>query len=125
MINFKTVISNDSIELNLMGRKRVFKKGEEVGENAYTKAYPQHFQRIGEIKGLNHFLADIEFIPDPIREFLDKEEDRKSSSKKYITTTKEEPIERVEDEIANAINEEITKTSELDDFDVKIETTED
>jgi len=78
MIKYKTIINENEITLNLMGREKTFLKNEEVTGDAYTKAYPQYFKKIGEVIGYNTFLATPVFIPDPIQEFVQKEEARKS-----------------------------------------------
>jgi len=78
MIKYKTTINENEITLNLMGREKTFLKDEEVTGDAYTKAYPQYFKKIGEVIGYNAFLATPVFIPDPIQEFVQREEARKS-----------------------------------------------
>jgi hypothetical protein len=133
MIKFKAELTSPNIELNIMGRKRTFKNGEEVGENAYTKAYPQHFVRIGEEFGYSVHLTKPVFIADPIEEFLKKEEERKEGSQKYISDTLEDEFIVQKDELADAIAEHIESNYSIDvdeeeiediidDFDVKIET---
>lgn len=136
MIQYKADLLVPQIELNIMGRKRVFKNGEETGENAYTKAYPQYFKRIGRTVGYSVHLSKPIFIADPIEEFIKKEEDRKPTSQKYISAVTEEEKVDLKDEIADAIAEHLEEKHNIDideeeiediidEFDVKIETTED
>ena len=122
MIKYKVVLNKiDSIELDLLGRKKLFIKDQEVQESAYTKSYPQYFKRVGEEKGYDIILAKPIFIPDPIIDFVTKEEERQKITKKYITIEEEE-IPKIDNELQNAISEFLTEYS--DDFDVKIETQE-
>ena len=111
MIKYITVLDKAQITLNLMGRKKIFKKNEEVLEDIYTKSYPQYFKRIGEVKGYNSFLSSPIFIPDPIIEFLEKEKARKPTKKQNL------PTEVKIDEIAELIEEEIYKGIEAKEFD--------
>ena len=40
----------ENCNLTVQGRKRFFRKNEEVEESAYTKAFPKYFKKIGEIE---------------------------------------------------------------------------
>jgi len=122
-----------------MGRNKEFFKDSEVTEDAYTKAYPQYFKKIGEISGYNSFLATPVFIPDPIKEFVEKEEERQKE--KITEENINDVAEVIEDFIENIadvdvdrkdikdilVAEETEVEIELSDFDeedVKIETEE-
>jgi len=99
MIQFEVAITTGTVKLNLMGREKIYTNGELVTEDAYTKAYPMHFKRIGEIKGYGSFLSTPVFIPDTINDFIAKETERK----KINTIKKESKKKEVEiDEIAEA-----------------------
>lgn len=115
MIKYVTILNKDEVQLNIMGRIATFTNNQEVTENAYTKAYPMYFKRVGEITGFNSFLAKPMFLADPIEEFLTKEAERniyipiknQSNSSKKIAND-------------NSISEAIKVLLE-EDFDVKIE----
>jgi len=119
MIKYRVNIKKSYIDLNLMGRVKTFKKDEEVHEDAYTKAYPKYFVRIGEVKGLNSFLANHVFIKDPITEFVEKEDVRKKHEKNETSSVKvsniikedNEIIEEIED-VLEDINEDIKEDNE-------------
>jgi hypothetical protein len=122
MIQFEVVTKAGTVKLNLMGREKIYTNGELVTEDAYTKAYPMHFKRIGEIKGYGSFLSTPVFIPDRIDDFVNKEKKRKIEVKPKENSKKKE----VEiDEIAIAAEEflegtQIINESEdnsLQDFD--------
>jgi len=134
MIKYKTIIDTPSITLNLMGREKIFMKNQEVNDDAYTKAYPKYFKKIGEINGYGKFLATPIFTSienDPIKDFLNKEEVRKRVK---VSEIKEVIIEK----IAEDIEEKIEKKFDIDinsediediieesfEYDAKIETEE-
>lgn len=119
MIKYITVISKDEICLNIMGRTATFTKDQEVTENAYTKAYPQYFKRIGEITGFSSFLATPLYVADPIQDFLAKEKERK----KYINIPSDKVLIKKDDEVKKAIEDSLAEVSSIEElFDVKIET---
>jgi len=133
MIKYKVNIKKSYIDLNLMGRVRTFKANEEVHEDAYTKAYPQHFMRIGEVRGLNAYLANHVFIKDPIAEFVEKEDIRKKNRELPVLVKKIENLIDKEECISEIDKEEIEEkiekiieitTDEENETDVKIETEE-
>lgn len=121
MIKYVAVLDEPQITLQLMGRKKTFKHNEEVNECAYTKAYPKHFNRIGETKGYANHLNTPAFVPDQISDFLRKEVVRKEDK---IISEQEKPSKKQEvrvvpdqveiDELALAA-EEFNKTK-LDDL---------
>ena len=120
MIKYVVVLDKPNITLKLMGRKKTFKNGEEVNECAYTKAYPKHFSRIGEVKGYYNHLNTPLFVPDQISDFLQKEVVRKEEK---IIREQENPSEKQEervvplqveiDELALAAEEFIKKLDDL------------
>lgn len=110
MIKYITNIDANEISLNIMGREKIFMKNEEVYEDIYTKAYPQYFKRLGELKGHDSYLSKPIFVPDIIEDFLLKEDKRKKE-KSEINEVQEVPL----DEIAE-------DTVEFDKDDVRIET---
>ena len=137
MITYIVVSNDETITLNIMGRTKTFTRDEAVTEDAYTKAYPQHFQRIGETKGYSNFLSVPTFIPDAINEFVKKEEARSENNKVEINQSKIKEVEI--DEIAEAIEEYVESEynididsddikeiieNEFDENDVTIETEE-
>jgi len=116
MIKYITIIKSHDIVLNLMGREKTFINNQEVHEDAYTKAYPQYFKKIGEIKGYSNYLAVPTFIPDPIEEFNEKESIRKECIKKEKKNIKiQEPHEVDLEEIAIDTPDVIFETEETDD----------
>lgn len=125
MIKYITVLDTPSITLDLMGRTKTYENSQEVHEDAYTRAYPQFFKKIGEIKGYGKFLATPVFTPiesDPIRDFVNKEEVRKTEKKIEI---KDSEIQEVKiDKIAEAAEEIEDIIEEVLEQDVKIETEE-
>ena len=111
MIKYKTIINKNSITLNLMGREKIFMKDQEVNEDAYTRAYPQYFKKIGEVTGYNIFLAAPVFIPDPIEEFTQREDIRKSLKQREVHEVQEV--------------QEVQEVHEVDIDDIAQDTTED
>jgi len=117
MIKYITVLDTPLITLDLMGRKKTYKNSQEVHEDAYTKAYPQYFKKIGEIKGYGKFLATPIFIPidDPIKDFVKKEEIRKTEkiiiAKNKNLEIKEVKIEQIAD-IEDIIEDAVIETEE-------------
>jgi len=135
MIKYITILNEKSIVLNLMGREKEFINGQEVTEDAYTNAYPQYFKKIGEMKGYGSYLATPVFIPDPIIEFVQKEDKRKkikNNKKTEISNLSKQDTSELVDEIEDLIEEkyDIDITEEDKDLiedlieDVKIETEE-
>lgn len=135
MIRYITTINKPSITLNLMGRKKEYLNSQEVNEDAYVRAYPQHFKKVGEIKGYNVHLAKPLFIPfesDPIKDFVNKEEKRKSE--KIEETQAQQVLMEVQiEEIVNDFIEESKEfiesmesmeSMEIETPEVKIETEE-
>jgi len=132
MIKYITVIDSHKITLDLMGRKKTFTNKQEVHGDAYTKAYPQHFKKIGEVKGYNSYLAVPTFIPDPIEEFTRKESARKKAKKDKVPNKIEvsevdieeigTDLEEVSEEVTNL--EEATEEVTEEVLDVKFETEE-
>ena len=121
MIKYIAVLDTPSITLDLMGRKKTYKNSQEVNEDIYIKAYPQYFRKIGEIKGYSKYLATPVFIPvenDPIKDFLKKEEIRKTEKKIKAKDSRihEVKIDKIAEEVEDEIEDEIQ--------DVKIETEE-
>jgi len=119
MIKYITVIDTPSITLELMGRKKEFKNSQEVKEDLYTKLYPQYFKKIGEIKGYNGYLAKPYFVPvddDPIKDFVKKEEIRKTEKivaiKKQDPEIKEVKIEQIADTGVNSEKDAVIETEE-------------
>lgn len=94
MIKYKVDLKQAQISLELLGHKKIFRRGDEVKEDAYTKAYPKFFKRIGEIEGVRNFLGEPIFVPDQISEFLEKEKVRKKEKKKK-STLKEVEIDEI------------------------------
>jgi nitrogenase subunit NifH len=136
MIKYKVISKTPSITLSITrGRSKEFKQGEIVDQSGYTELFPENFEKVGEVKGLSSFLATPTFIEDPIKEFIKKEEDRKSTSKKYISPIPEDENVYLVDELQEAITEHLQekynkdiKEDELEEFieefEVKIETEE-
>jgi hypothetical protein len=109
MIKYITVIEDNEISLDLMGRKKIFKKDEEVNYDVYVKAYPQYFKKIGIMKGYSSYLATPTFIPDQIEEFVEKEAIRK------VEISENSEIKEVDiDEIAEEIEEVIEEKFDID-----------
>lgn len=115
MIKYITVLDSHEITLNLMGHKKTFTNKQEVQGDAYTKAYPQHFKKIGEITGYNSYLAVPTFIPDPIEEFTQKESVRKKVKAANKIELSEVDIEEIALDLVDPIEEIL---------DVKFETEE-
>jgi len=105
MIKYITVLDSDTITLGLMGRKKTFNNGDEVNDDAYVKAYPQHFERIGEIKGLSSFLSTPIFVPDTILDFVEKEKVRKETIQAEFVKPTEVTIDKLADELEDKIEE--------------------
>jgi hypothetical protein len=133
MIKYITVLDSHEITLNLMGRKKTFTNKQEVHGDAYTKAYPQYFKKIGEITGYNSYLAVPTFISDPIEEFTMKESVRKKAKiiEEKIKIS-EVDIEEIATDLEEAIEEIYDVDINKDDLvntiegilDVKFETEE-
>jgi hypothetical protein len=135
MIRYITVLNTYDITLDLMGRKKTFTNKQEVYGDAYTKAYPQYFKKIGEVIGYNSYLAVPTFIPDPIEEFTRKESVRKKAKKDKVAKkieVSEVDIEEIaadlEEVIEEKYNVDIDKDNLVDTIeeilDVKFETEE-
>lgn len=126
MIKYITVLDTPSITLELMGRKKEYKNSQEVNEDIYIKSYPQYFKKIGEMKGYSSHLAVPRFVPienDPIKDFVNKEEIRKTEKKIEI---KDSEIQEVKiDKIAEAAEEIEDIIEEKYDVDIDSEEIED
>jgi len=122
MIKYITVIDSHKITLDLMGHKKTFTNKQEVHGDAYTKAYPQHFKKIGEVKGYNSYLAVPTFIPDPIKEFTRKESARKKAKKGKVPNKAE--VSEVDIEEMGTDLEEVSEEVTEEVLDVKFETEE-
>jgi len=93
MIKYKVNIKEDSIILDIMGRKKTFYKDQEVNEDIFIKTYLHFFKKIGTMTGYMANLATPMFIPDPITDFLYKEKDRIEEKKDKNINNIEEPEE--------------------------------
>ena len=111
-------ISTHNITLNIMNRKRTFSIDEEVHENAFTKNYPQYFKKIGTTVGYNVYLSTPTYIPDPIQEFVRKEEIRKNHIVYNPIQVHKESEESLEDILGKHIKEsDVIFETEEDDED--------
>jgi hypothetical protein len=139
MIQFKVAITEKTIKLNLMGREKIYNNGDIVTEDAYTKAYPKYFKRMGEIKGYDTYLSTPVFVPDRIEDFVKKEVERKKVITKKVSKKKEVEIDEIaiaaeefledknietNEEIENSIDKLFEDESDFNKDDVKIETEE-
>lgn len=105
----------ETIELSIMGRKKLYIKGSEVTEDTYIITYPEYFKKIGSIEGLTRYLSNIKIIKDPIEEFIIKESNRKA--KKEIASIN---ISKIELDVPM---DKIIEVNEIEDL-VKIESKE-
>jgi hypothetical protein len=123
MTKYIVNINVPTIELDVLGRKTLFKKNEEVSGNTYTKCYPQYFKKIGEVKGYNINLATPTFIPDIIQEFAEKEKERRPKTKKVKVQDIEPLVPIVQEKTQVQELEELFEEL-VEEFDIKIETEE-
>ena len=116
MVLYKVI---ENITLSSMGREKDFKKDEEVTESLWTKFFPKYFKRIGEYKREMVPLAEMTFIPDPIDEFVQKENQRKEENIKEILEMEEvkefleAPLsDEIKEDIKDFVEDELTKSKE-------------
>ena len=84
----------ENCNLTVQGRKRFFRKNEEVEESAYTKAFPKYFKKIGEIE-IKKPLQAIIMKPistrkeEAIETFIEKEKILKDEDFKEVNNVEE------------------------------------